>query len=432
MGRVGEVILRTWQTAHKMKVQRGKLPGDSDRNDNFRAKRYIAKYTINPAIAHGISHEVGSIEPGKWADLVVWKPAFFGIKPFGHPQGRLYRDGRHGRPERLHPHAAAGALPADVRRLRRRDCQRLADLRLAGGLNAGVKEKLRPGQDPRAVKGIRGVRKQHMVHNAYLPKMEIDPQTYAVRADGQLLTCEPAKVPADGAALFPVLGTFCLRRDGRPVGRLHVPLSLTRPFLHNNDYLVFNWVEVRRCSRCWACCSRHRSRPSWETRAPAGGMASCFSYWFPKSSRGAGLAPVLVKRAATVELDWDVRQKSRFDATDSLGRQLGVFLPRGTLVRGGDVLVAEDGSMVSVIAAPQPVLRITPARARLALRPDARGLPPGQPPCADRAQARPPEDRARPCAGRHAARHAPDRERSEGSVRARRRRLQLGRPWAWT
>ena len=126
--------------------------------------------------------------------------------------------------------------------------------------------------------------------------------------------------------------------------------------------------------------------------------------------QGRGLAPVLLKRAATIELDWDVRQKSRFDATDSQGRQIGIFLPRGTAVRGGDVLVAEDGSLVRVIAAPQPVLRITHCTAQHALRPDARGLPPGQPPCPHRAQARPPQDRARPCAGRHAARHAPDRE----------------------
>ena len=117
-------IIRTWQTAHKMKAQRGKLPDDGARNDNFRVKRYVAKYTINPAIAHGIAHEVGSIEVGKWADLVVWKPAFFGVKPCADHQGRHHRDGRDGRPQRLDPDAAAGALPPDVRRLRRRRWRR--------------------------------------------------------------------------------------------------------------------------------------------------------------------------------------------------------------------------------------------------------------------------------------------------------------------
>ena len=111
MGRVGEVIIRTWQTAHKMKVQRGALPEDSARNDNFRAKRYVAKYTINPAITHGIAHEVGSIEPGKWADLVFWKPAFFGVKPAMILKGGMIAVGADGRPERVDPDAAAGALP---------------------------------------------------------------------------------------------------------------------------------------------------------------------------------------------------------------------------------------------------------------------------------------------------------------------------------
>ena len=118
MGRVGEVIIRTWQTAHKMKVQRGALGRRPATHDNFRVKRYIAKYTINPAIAHGIAHEVGSIEVGKLADLVLWKPAFFGVKPVADPEGRHDRRGGDGRSERLDPDAAAGALPADVRRVR--------------------------------------------------------------------------------------------------------------------------------------------------------------------------------------------------------------------------------------------------------------------------------------------------------------------------
>ena len=201
MGRVGEVILRTWQTAHKMKTQRGWLAPDADRtepvqalqrNDNFRAKRYVAKYTINPAIAHGISHEVGSIEVGKWADLVVWKPAFFGIKPalilkggfiamaaMGDPNASIPT------PQPVHYRPMFGAYGGALSR------GSLTFVSQAG-LNAGIKERFGLAKTLIAVKNIRAVRKQHMVHNHYLPKMEIDAQTYSVRADGQLLTCEAA------------------------------------------------------------------------------------------------------------------------------------------------------------------------------------------------------------------------------------------------
>ena len=120
MGRVGEVIIRTWQTADKMKRQRGALPGDGPRNDNARAKRYVAKYTINPAIAHGVSKHIGSVEKGKLADLVLWTPAFFGVKPDLHHQGRRDRRGADGRPQRLDPDPAADPLPADVRLARPR------------------------------------------------------------------------------------------------------------------------------------------------------------------------------------------------------------------------------------------------------------------------------------------------------------------------
>ena len=136
MGRVGEVIMRTWQTAHKMKVQRGPLPQDTAGNDNFRVKRYIAKYTINPAITHGIAHEVGSLEVGKLADLVLWRPAFFGVKPSLILKGGMIAAAADGRPQRLHPDAAAGALPPHVRRLRRGLPGHLGDLRLAGGARA--------------------------------------------------------------------------------------------------------------------------------------------------------------------------------------------------------------------------------------------------------------------------------------------------------
>ncbi len=192
MGRVGEVILRCWQTAHKMKRQRGALDGDSSRHDNARIKRYVAKYTINPAIAHGISHEVGSIEPGKWADLVVWRPAFFGIKPslvlkggfialaaMGDPNASIPT------PQPVHYRPMFGAFGGAVAR------GSLSFVSQAAAA-AGVGERYGLAKTVCAVKNIRGVRKQHMIHNDYLPRMEIDAQTYAVRADGVLLTCEPA------------------------------------------------------------------------------------------------------------------------------------------------------------------------------------------------------------------------------------------------
>ena len=192
MGRVGEVIIRTWQTAHKMKLQRGKLPGDTERNDNFRAKRYISKYTINPAIAHGISHEVGSIEVGKWADLVVWKPAFFGIKPSVILKGGFIAMAAMGdpnasipTPQPVHYRPMFGSFGGAI-------AKGSLTFVSQAGLAAGIKDRFGLAKNLSAVKNIRRVRKEHMVHNNYLPKMEIDAQTYAVRADGELLTCEPA------------------------------------------------------------------------------------------------------------------------------------------------------------------------------------------------------------------------------------------------
>ena len=205
MGRVGEVIIRTWQTADKMKAQRGWLSPEAgrseatekdSRNDNFRAKRYIAKYTINPAIAHGISHEVGSIEVGKWADLVVWKPAFFGVKPalilkggfiamaaMGDPNASIPT------PQPVHYRPMFGAFGGALHR------GSLTFVSQAG-LQAGIQERFGLSKTLSAIKNVRGVRKQHMRLNSYLPTMEIDAQTYTVRADGQLLTCEPAvKLP---------------------------------------------------------------------------------------------------------------------------------------------------------------------------------------------------------------------------------------------
>ncbi|WP_417033959.1 urease subunit alpha [Comamonas kerstersii] len=193
MGRVGEVILRTWQTAHKMKQQRGQLQGDSARHDNFRVKRYIAKYTINPAIAHGISHEVGSIEVGKWADLVIWKPAFFGVKPFCILKGGFIAMAAMGdpnasipTPQPVHYRPMFGAFGGTI-------AKTSLTFVSQAGLAAGIRERFGLHKTLSAVKGIRGVQKQHMIHNDLAPRMEVDAQTYAVRADGQLLTCEPAK-----------------------------------------------------------------------------------------------------------------------------------------------------------------------------------------------------------------------------------------------
>jgi urease subunit alpha len=194
MGRVGEVILRTWQTAHKMLVQRGKLPGDPAGNDNHRVKRYIAKYTINPALAHGIAHEVGSIAVGKWADLVVWKPAFFGVKPvlivkggsialaaMGDPNASIPT------PQPVHYRPMFGAFGGAIAK------SSLTFVSQAG-LADGIGQRYGLAKPLVAVRGTRSVRKSHMVHNNYTPVMEVDAQTYAVRADGVLLTCEAASV----------------------------------------------------------------------------------------------------------------------------------------------------------------------------------------------------------------------------------------------
>ncbi len=194
MGRVGEVILRTWQTAHKMKAQRGALPGDSERSDNTRIKRYVAKYTINPAIAHGLSHEVGSLEVGKWADIVLWKPAFFGVKPSMILKGGVIAMAAMGdpnasipTPQPVHYRPMFGAFGGALAR------SSLTFVSQAGLAN-GIGERFGLAKPLAAVKNIRGVRKQHMIHNGYTPRMEVDAQTYTVRADGQLLTCEPATV----------------------------------------------------------------------------------------------------------------------------------------------------------------------------------------------------------------------------------------------
>lgn len=194
MGRVGEVIIRTWQTAHKMKVQRGPLSEDSDRNDNYRAKRYIAKYTINPAITHGISEHVGSVEVGKLADLCLWRPAFFGVKPEIVLKGGLIAWAQMGdanasiptpQPVYMRPMFASygGAVAATA----------LTFISQAA-LEAGIPAQVGLNKAAIAVSGCRQLSKADMKLNSATPAMEVDPETYQVRADGELLTCEPAEV----------------------------------------------------------------------------------------------------------------------------------------------------------------------------------------------------------------------------------------------
>ncbi|HRE56058.1 MAG TPA: urease subunit alpha [Candidatus Competibacter sp.] len=194
MGRVGEVITRTWQTAHKMKAQRGPLPADSSRNDNFRIKRYLAKYTINPAITHGVSHLVGSLEAGKLADIVLWRPAFFGVKPSMIIKGGFIVAAPMGDPNASIPTpqpvhyrpmfgAFGGALAAT--------CLTFVS---KAALNGGALDALGLRRTLAAAHNTRAIRKPDLIHNDALPKIEVDPQTYEVRADGALLSCEPAAV----------------------------------------------------------------------------------------------------------------------------------------------------------------------------------------------------------------------------------------------
>ncbi|MEK9653303.1 MAG: urease subunit alpha [Betaproteobacteria bacterium] len=192
MGRVGEVITRTWQTAHKMKVQRGSLSGDKSGIDNFRAKRYIAKYTINPAITHGIAHEVGSIEIGKIADIVLWRPAFFGVKPSmilksGVIAASLMGDANASipTPQPVHYRYMFGAHGKSL-------TESSVTFVSQAALDADIGKKLGLQKNLLAVKNTRSIRKRDMALNNYQPRIDVDPQNYQVRADGELLICEPA------------------------------------------------------------------------------------------------------------------------------------------------------------------------------------------------------------------------------------------------
>jgi len=194
MGRVGEVIIRTWQTADKMKRQRGKLPEDSERNDNFRAKRYVAKYTINPALTHGLAEHIGSVEIGKLADLVLWSPAFFAVKPDVVLRGGMIAAALMGdpnasipTPQPVHYRPMFGAYG---KALSASAVTFLPSIAIA----AGLPERLGLGRMILPARGIRAIDKSRMVHNAATPHIEVDPETYEVRADGVHLTCEPASV----------------------------------------------------------------------------------------------------------------------------------------------------------------------------------------------------------------------------------------------
>lgn len=194
MGRVGEVVTRTWQTAHKMKVQRGPLREDSAQNDNHRAKRYVAKYTINPAITHGIAHEVGSIEVGKLADMVLWKPAFFAAKPALIIKGGMIAAAPMGDPNASIP----TPQPVHYRPMFGAYGKAMQETALTfvsqAALEAGIRGQLGLQKKVVAVKNTRKIQKKDMRLNDYQPKIEVDSQTYEVRADGELLTCEPADV----------------------------------------------------------------------------------------------------------------------------------------------------------------------------------------------------------------------------------------------
>jgi urease subunit alpha len=193
MGRVGEVIIRTWQAAHKMKLQRGALKGDPKTHDNNRVKRYVAKYSINPAIAHGLAHEVGSIETGKLADLVLWRPAFFGVKPslilkggaiaaaaMGDPNASIPT------PQPVHYRPMFGAFGKALRTS--------VTFTSKDALKNPAIGKLKLSKPLVAVKNVRKVGKKDMIHNSWQPRITVDSETYEVRADGELLVCEPAKI----------------------------------------------------------------------------------------------------------------------------------------------------------------------------------------------------------------------------------------------
>ncbi len=195
MGRVGEVVIRTWQTADKMKRQRGALPGEAPGNDNLRAKRYVAKYTINPAIAHGVSRHIGSVEPGKLADLVLWTPAFFGVKPDLVIKGGMIATAPMGDPNASIPTPQPVHYRPMFGAYGRAPFATALTFVSGAAVADGLRAKLGLSKDLVAVENVRGgISKKSMIHNDATPVIEVDPETYDVHADGELLVCEPADV----------------------------------------------------------------------------------------------------------------------------------------------------------------------------------------------------------------------------------------------
>ena len=194
MGRIGEVVIRTWQTAHKMKTQRGALGRDSSRNDNFRAKRYVAKYTINPAITHGMAHEIGSIEPGKLADLVLWKPAFFGVKPEMVVKGGFIAWCAMGDPNASIPTPQPVLYRPMFGSFGKATAPTSITFISEASVSTGLPQKLGLEKIISPVRNCRRIGKKDMVWNDAAPKIDVDPETYEVRVEGELITCEPARV----------------------------------------------------------------------------------------------------------------------------------------------------------------------------------------------------------------------------------------------
>jgi urease subunit alpha len=192
MGRIGEVVIRTWQTADKMKGQRGALPGEAAGSDNLRARRYVAKYTINPAIAHGIAHEVGSIAPGRIADLVMWKPAFFGVKPELVIKGGMIAWAAMGDPNASIPTPEAVIYRPMFAAFGRALAETSLTFMSGAAFDSGVHQHLGLTRKAAPVRHCRGLSKRDMINNDFLPRLDVDPETYEVRANGELLTCEPA------------------------------------------------------------------------------------------------------------------------------------------------------------------------------------------------------------------------------------------------
>jgi urease accessory protein UreE len=320
MGRVGEVIIRTWQTAHKMKVQRGRLAEEQGANDNVRVKRYIAKYTINPAIIHGISRHIGSVEEGKRADLVLWSPAFFGAKPDMVLMGGVIVVAQMGDPDAsiptpqpVHTRPMFGALG--------RSLERNAVIFVSqAGQEADVRGQYGLAKETLAVEGTRGLAKRDMKLNSTTPVIEVDPETCEVRADGVLLTCEPA-------AELPLAQRYFLYRAGprwRKINEIPAKFQISR-----------RKIVVGR---------HERSAPARRVRRAA---------------------EVTATPHDVVVLDYDARFLRRKRLETVHGEGFLVSLAETTSLDAGDCFELDDGRLIEVLPAEEPLLVVTgpePAR----------------------------------------------------------------------